>query len=154
VMGYSFGGYYAARIAALEPRYAAGVAFAALHWDLAAWQREVKRRHDSDPPTTAQSTFHFPWIMGCADMESAIEKAKRFSLVDVAPKIACPFLILHAEDDRVVPVASARKLYDVVGSSRKHLKIFTAADGSTYHAHADNRQAGIDYAADWIQANL
>ena len=154
VMGYSFGGYYAARIAALEPRYAAGVAFAALHWDLAAWQREVKRRHDSDPQTTAQSTFHFPWIMGCPDMESAIEKAKRFSLVDVAPKIACPFLILHAEDDRVVPVASARKLNEVVGSSRKHLKIFTAADGSTYHAHADNRQAGIDYAADWIQRNL
>jgi len=31
-MGYSFGGYYAARIAALEKRYAAGVAFSALHW--------------------------------------------------------------------------------------------------------------------------
>ena len=36
VMGYSFGGYYAARVAAFEKRYAAGVAFAALHWDLAA----------------------------------------------------------------------------------------------------------------------
>ena len=154
VMGYSFGGYYAARIAALQTRYAAGVAFAALHWDLAAWQREVKRRHDGDPKTTAQSTFHFPWIMGCPDMESAIEKAELFSLVDVAPKIACPFLILHAEEDRVVPVASARTLYEAIGSSRKHLRIFTAADGSTYHAHADNRQAGIDYAADWIQANV
>jgi len=30
--GYSFGGYYAARIAAFEKRYAAGVAFSALHW--------------------------------------------------------------------------------------------------------------------------
>jgi len=55
VMGYSFGGYYAARIAAFERRYAAGVALAALHWDLAAWQQEIKRRHDSDPRTTAQS---------------------------------------------------------------------------------------------------
>jgi alpha-beta hydrolase superfamily lysophospholipase len=144
----------AARIAAFEPRYAAGVALAALHWDLAAWQREVKRRHESDPTTTAQSTFHFPWVMGCPDMEAAIEKARRFSLVDVAARIACPFLVVHAEADRVVPVASAHALFQAIGSSRKHLKVFAAADGSTYHAHADNRQVGIDYAADWIAATV
>jgi dienelactone hydrolase len=154
VMGYSFGGYYAARIAAFERRYAAGVAFAALHWDLAAWQREIKRRHESDPTTTAQSTFHFPWVMGCPDMDAAIEKARRFSLAGVAERIACPFLTVHAEDDRVVPVASARRLHDAVGSPRKHLKIFTAEDGATYHAQADNRQVAVDYIADWIAANL
>ena len=150
VMGYSFGGYYAARIAAFERRYAAGVAMSALHWDLAGWQREVKRRHDADPRTTAQSTFHFRWIMGTADMDAAIEKARRFSLVDVAPEVRCPFLIVHAEDDRVVPVASAHLLHAALGSPRKHLRILTAADGSTYHAQADNRQVGIDYIADWI----
>jgi dipeptidyl aminopeptidase/acylaminoacyl peptidase len=154
VMGYSFGGYYAARIAAFEPRYAAGVAFAALHWDLAAWQREIQRRHQTDPTTTAQSTFHFHWVMGCADMDAAIEKAQRFSLAGVAKQITKPFLIVHAEDDRVVPVESARKLYDAIGSTRKRLKIFTAADGSTYHAQADNRQVGVDYIADWIGKNV
>ena len=154
VMGYSFGGYYAARIAALERRYAAGVAFAALHWDLAAWQQEITRRHDTDPTTTAQSTFHFPWVMGCPDMAAAIEKARRFSLVDVAPGITCPFLIVHAEDDRVVPVESARTLYAAIGAARKHLRILTAADGGTYHAQADNRQVGVDYIADWISANI
>jgi alpha-beta hydrolase superfamily lysophospholipase len=153
-LGYSFGGYYAARIAAFDRRYAAGVAFAALHWDLAAWQREIKRRHDTDPRTAAQSTFHFPWVMGCPDMDAAIEKAKRFSLAGVAERIACPFLIVHSEDDRVVPVESARKLHDAVGSPRKHLKILTAADGATYHAQADNRQVAVDYIADWIAANL
>jgi len=154
VMGYSFGGYYAARIAAFERRYAAGVAFAALHWDLAAWQREIKRRHASDPRTTAQSTFHFPWVMGVADMDAAIEKARRFSLAEVAGRIAGPFLIVHAEDDQVVPVASARRLHEAIGSPRARLKIFTAADGTTYHAHADNRQVGIDYVADWIEETL
>jgi alpha-beta hydrolase superfamily lysophospholipase len=152
VMGYSFGGYYAGRIAAFEPRYAAGVAFAALHWDLAAWQREIKRRHETAPATTAQSTFHFRWVMGCADADAAIEKAKLFSLAGVAKQIVRPFLIVHAEDDLVVPVDSARRLYDAIGSPRKQLKIFTAADGSTYHAQADNRQVGIDYIADWIAA--
>ncbi|HMH53143.1 MAG TPA: alpha/beta fold hydrolase [Candidatus Acidoferrum sp.] len=154
IMGYSFGGYYAARIAAFERRYAAGVACAALHWDLAAWQREIKRRHDTDPTTTAQSTFHFPWVMGCPDMDAAIEKAKLFSLAGVAERIACPFLVIHSEDDRVVPVASAHKLSEAVGSARKHLKILTAADGATYHAQADNRQVAVDYIADWITSNL
>ena len=138
VMGYSFGGYYAARIAAFEKRYVAGVAFAALHWDLAGWQRAIKRRQDADPKTTAQSTFHFRWIMGCLDDgDAVITKAEKFSLVD-----------------RVVPVASAHTLYEALGSPRKHLKIFTRADGSTYHAQADNRQVGVDYIADWIRSTL
>jgi dipeptidyl aminopeptidase/acylaminoacyl peptidase len=154
IMGYSFGGYYAARIAAFEKRYAAGVAMSALHWDLAAWQREVKRRHETDPKTTPQSSFHFRWIMGADDIDAAIERAGRFSLAGVAQKIACPFLVVHAEDDKVVPVASARKLFEAIGASRKSLKIFTAEDGSTYHAQADNRQVGIDHIADWITANL
>lgn len=154
VMGYSFGGYYAARVAAFERRYCAGVAMSALHWDLAAWQREIKRRHASDPKTTAQSSFHFRWIMGAEDIDTAIERAERFSLAGVAQKIACPFLIVHAQDDKVVPVASAHKLYEAIGSKRKSLKILTAEDGSAYHAQADNRQAGIDCIADWIGANL
>ena len=154
VMGYSFGGYYAARVAAFEKRYAAGVAFAALHWDLAAWQLEIKRRHEVDPKNTAQSAFHFRWIMGhIDDADAAVEKAKKFSLAGVAEKITCPFLVLHAEDDKVVPVASAHKLYEALGSTRKALRILTKEDGGTYHAQADNRQVGVDYIADWIAAN-
>ena len=57
-------------------------------------------------------------------------------------------------DDRVVPVASAHTLYEALASPRKHLKILTAADGSTYHAWADNRQVGVDYIADWISSTL
>jgi esterase/lipase len=126
----------------------------ALHWDLAAWQREVKRKHETDPKATAQSSFHFRWIMGAADIDAAIARAERFSLDGVAQKITCPFLIVHAKDDKVVPVASAHKLFDAIGAERKTLKILAAEDGSTYHAQADNRQVGIDCIADWIGANL
>jgi dipeptidyl aminopeptidase/acylaminoacyl peptidase len=151
-MGYSFGGYYAGRVAGFEKRYAAGVAFAALHWDLAAWQREIKRRLETDPKNTAQSAFHFRWIMGhIDDADAAIKKAEAFSLAGVAPKIEMPFLIVHAEEDKVVPVASAHKLYEALGSKRKHLEILTSEDGSIYHAQADNRQVGVDYIADWIE---
>ena len=151
VMGYSFGGYYAARIAAFERRYCAGVAMSALHWDLAGWQAEIKRKQEANPKSTAQSAFHFRWIMGCLeDGEAAIEKAKQFSLAGVADRITCPFLIVHAGDDSVVPVANAPKLYDAIGSERKHLKIFSAEEGGYYHAQVDNRQVGIDYIADWL----
>jgi len=53
-----------------------------------------------------------------------------------------------------VPVASAHQLYAAVGSRQKALKIFTAEDGGTYHAQADNRQVGVDYIADWISGNI
>lgn len=152
VMGYSFGGYYATRVAAFEKRYVAGVAMSALHWDLAAWQAEIKRKQEANPKNTAQSTFHFRWIMGCIDDgDAAIEKAKKFSLDGIAEKISRPFLIVHGADDKVVPVANAYKLYEMIGSLEKHLKIMTAEDGGTYHAQADNRQVGIDYIADWIE---
>ena len=155
VMGYSFGGYYASRVAAFEKRYRGGIAMSALHWDLHGWQRDIKRRQDADPKGTPQSAFHFRWIMGCIDDgEAALEKARKFSLADVASKITCPFIIVHAADDSVVPVANAHKLYAAVASGDKHLKILTAEDGGHYHAQADNRQVGIDTIADWIEDRL
>jgi dipeptidyl aminopeptidase/acylaminoacyl peptidase len=154
-MGYSFGGYYAARIAAFEKRYRAAVAFSALHWDLAGFQREVKRRQEADPKATAQSAFHFRWVMGCLeDGDAAIRKAEKFSLAEAAPGIQMPFLVVHGADDKVVPVASATKLFDAVGARDKHLKIFTAEDGGSAHALADNRPLAVDYIADWIGAKL
>ena len=95
---------------------------------------------------TPQSAFHFRWIMGCIDdAGAALEKAKKFSLVGVAEKITCPFIIVHAGEDTVVPVANAPKLFEAIASKDKHLKILSTEDGGNYHAQADNRQVGIDY---------
>ncbi len=62
------------------------------------FSREVKRRHATDPKTTQQSSFHFRWIMGTEDIDTAIERAGRFSLAGVAQKIACPFLIYREKN--------------------------------------------------------
>jgi pimeloyl-ACP methyl ester carboxylesterase len=155
VMGYSFGGYYAARVAAFEQRYAAGVTFAALHWDLAAFQREVLKKQLADPKATAQSAFHFAWIMGClGEPEAAIRKAEQFSLQGVADKVTMPFLVVHGAEDKVVPVAAARKLYDELGSRDRELKIFTTDEGGSGHCCVDNRPLGVDFIADWISGTL
>jgi dipeptidyl aminopeptidase/acylaminoacyl peptidase len=154
IMGYSFGGYYSGRIAAFEKRYAAGISLSALHWDLAAWQTRIKEKNASDPKAVAQSNFQFQWVVNAPTVDDAIEIARRFSLKGVAQNITCPYLVTHGGNDRVVPVENATKLYEAIGSKNKTLKIFSPEEGGAEHAHVDNRQVGIDYAADWLMENI
>jgi dienelactone hydrolase len=154
VMGYSFGGYYAPRAAAFEPRFAACVALGALHWDVHAWQTEMRRRAVASPGTIAQSNFQFRWILGAADDDEALERAKLFSLGDVASRVQCPFLVLHGEHDRIVPVQAARDLYAAIGSKNKTMRLYTVEETGAEHCQVDNRQAGIDFIGDWLATNL
>ncbi|MFL6946639.1 MAG: alpha/beta hydrolase family protein [Xanthobacteraceae bacterium] len=154
VMGYSFGGYQAPRVAAFEKRYAACVALGAMHWDLHGWQADVKARLAKDAKTSFTSNFQFRWVIGAPDNETALEWAKRFTLEGAAERIECAFLVVHGENDRIVPVAEAKTLYERVGSNRKHIKIFTAEEGGAEHCQVDHRQQGIDYIGDWLLANM
>jgi pimeloyl-ACP methyl ester carboxylesterase len=154
IMGYSFGGYYAPRIAALERRYAACVCLGALHWDLHAWQMQIKEQLKSDPKKSAQSNFQFQWILGLNDSDEALERAKRFSLAEIVGRITCPVLITHGANDRVVPVEAAHRLYAELPNPRKTLRIFKAEEGGAEHCQVDHRQLGIDFIADWIAANV
>ncbi|MEA2981012.1 MAG: hypothetical protein QOF09_2835 [Alphaproteobacteria bacterium] len=151
VMGYSFGGYHAPRICAFDKRYAACVCFGAMHWNIHDF---VSGHAPTDPRRTSGSTFQWRWVAGAPDNERALEWAKKFTLEGVADKVECPILILHGENDRVVPLAEAQKLYDRVGSRNKHLKIFTAAEGGAEHCQVDNRQLGVDYIGDWLLKNM
>jgi dipeptidyl aminopeptidase/acylaminoacyl peptidase len=149
VMGYSFGGYLAPRVVAFEHRYAACVAFGAMHWDLHGWQKEIKERLAADPKSSFSSNFQFRWVIGAPDNPTALESAKRFTLAGCIDDIKCPVLVLHGENDRIVPVEEARTLYAKL-TNRKHLKIFTAEEGGTEHCQVDNRPMGMDYIADWL----
>ena len=150
VMGYSFGGYYAARVAAREKRYAAGIALTAGHWDLAAFQIAVREKARREQKAVAQSNFQFQWVVGAPDADSAIVAAERFGVGTIAREIECPFLVTHGADDRIIPVANAQKLFDAVASKNKTLRVFTASEGGSAHAHVDDRPAGIAFAADWL----
>jgi dipeptidyl aminopeptidase/acylaminoacyl peptidase len=154
VMGYSFGGYYAPRIVAFDKRYCACVAFGAMHWNMEEWVDGIRRAVRTDAKLSAQSHFQVPWAFGARDLDQAVEMAKRFNLAGVAGNIECPLLVVHGENDRIVPLDSAKKLYQAAGSKRKHLKIFTATEGGAEHCQVDNRQVGVDYIADWLAANM
>jgi dienelactone hydrolase len=154
VMGYSFGGYYAPRIAAFEDRYVACVAFGAMHWDLASWVREIRDSVAADPKTSATSHFQVPWVFGVPGLDEAIEMASEFNLGDVAGRVRCPFLVAHGENDRQVPIEDARKLLEAIGSEDKTLIAFTAEGGGAEHVQVDNRQVGVDAIADWLEPRL
>jgi dienelactone hydrolase len=147
VMGYSFGGYHAPRICAFEKRYAACVCFGAMHKNVHDF---VAGHNPTDPRRTTASTFQFRWVVGAPDNATALEWSKKFTLDGVADKIECPVLILHGENDRIVPVDAARSLYDRIGSKNKNLRIFTEAEGGAEHCQVDNRQLGVDYIGDWL----
>ena len=41
-----------------------------------------------------------------------------------------------------------------VGATNKTLKIFDAEEGAAEHCQVDDRQAGVNYIADWITENV
>ena len=88
------------------------VAFGAMHWDMHAWQADIKAKLAADPKTSFSSVFQFRWVLGAPDNATALEWAKKFTLEGVAQQIECPFLILHGETDRIVPLESAKILYE------------------------------------------
>ena len=153
IMAFSMGGYYAPRIAAFEKRYAACIAWGA-HYDYhAVWVDRWKHMQEGGK-NASSAAFQLPWVLGTPDMDSAMEKVKAFTLAGVAEKIECPTLIVHGENDTIVPAHWAEKLYAACGAKKKLLKIFTPADGGSEHCHGDNRVVGSNYIADWVADNL
>jgi dipeptidyl aminopeptidase/acylaminoacyl peptidase len=154
IMGYSFGGYCAPRIAALEPRYAGGIAFGAMWWDMHAWL--VRSQEQMKKGALATSHFQVPWVFGVPDLDfnKAVDLMKNFNLEGIAQKVTCPFLVMHGANDRLIPPDEAKTLYDKLGTAKKTLKIFDVEDGGAEHCQVDDRPAGINFMADWLSENV
>lgn len=154
VMGYSFGGYYAPRVAAFDDRYAACIAFGAMHWDMVGWVKSIRQKVTTDPKQSSTSHFQVPWVFGATDLDHAIEMAKNFNLDGIAEKIECPVLVAHGVDDRIVSLEDAESLIAAIGSKDKTLLAFTPELGGAEHVQVDNRQVGVDLIADWLSERI
>jgi alpha-beta hydrolase superfamily lysophospholipase len=153
VMGFSMGGYYAPRAAAMDSRFAACVAWGG-HFDYhEAWVQRRKIMESGGTKVSAPS-FQLPWVLGVPDMNASMKKLESYRLGDVAERITCPFFCIHGENDQIVPVEFAKRLYAAVGSQNKTLKILSAFEGGSEHCQEDNRQVGANIVADWLMENL
>lgn len=153
VMGFSMGGYYAPRAAAMDGRFAACLAWGG-HFDYhESWIRRRKILESGGTKLSAPG-FQLPWVLGVPDMDACMKKLEDYHLRDVARNLTCPFFCLHGENDNIVPVEFAQRLYEAVGSRNKTLRILTAYDGGSEHCQEDNRQVGANIVADWLAENL
>jgi dienelactone hydrolase len=153
VMGFSMGGYYAPRAAAMEPRFAACVAWGG-HWDYhESWVRR-RRIMESGGSKLSAPAFQLPWVLGMPDMDACMKKLENYRLAGIADRIRCPFYCIHGENDNIVPLEFAQKLFEAVGSKDKTLKVLTAFEGGSEHCQEDNRQIGANLVADWLAERL
>ena len=153
VMGFSMGGYYAPRAAAMDPRFAACVAWGG-HFDYhESWVRRRKILESGGTKLSAPG-FQLPWVLGMPDIEACMKKLEEYRLAGVAEKMRCPFFCLHGENDTIVQLDFAQRLVDAVGSENKTLRVLTAHEGGSEHCQEDNRQVGANIIADWLADNL
>jgi len=69
-----------------------------------------------------------------------------------APALTSPLLIVHGEQDKLIPVQGSRHLMECVGSRDKHLTVYP----ELYHEvfNEPERAAVLDDVASWIEARL
>jgi dienelactone hydrolase len=148
VVGWSLGGYYAPRAAAFEKRLALCVAWGANH-DWGAVQRRRLDREGENP--VPHYWDHVLWVWGHHDVDSFLETAKDVQLDGVVERITVPFLVVHGENDRQIPLAYAHRSYErATASPKRELRVFTPAEGGAEHIGLDHLPHVGAYIADWV----
>jgi dienelactone hydrolase len=151
VVAISLGGYYAPRCAAMEPRFAACIAWGA-QWDYHdTWKKRVNAAYK-----TALSVpgHHIEWIMGAKSVDEALKKLEPFKLDGVMQKMRCPFLLVHGADDEQIPLADAQKQFDACGSRDKTFRVFTAEEGGAQHCQRDYLTLVVAEMWNWFEEKL
>jgi dienelactone hydrolase len=149
LVGWSLGGYYAPRAAAYEKRLALVVAWGANH-DWGAVQRARVRREGERP--VPHYWEHVLWVWGYDDMDSFLEMADGVNLDGVVENITVPFLVVHGQGDRQIPLEMAHRSYEqAVNSPKRELRIFTPEEGATEHIGLDHLPWCRDFIADWVE---
>ncbi|WP_059008192.1 alpha/beta hydrolase family protein [Streptomyces specialis] len=148
MLAWSLGGYYGPRATAFEPRIRFGVAWGS-NYDWGEVQAQ-RLRNEGDRPVP-HYWEHVQWVWGCANLDEFLDLAPAITLRGVADRIAVPFLVVHGENDRQIPVRYAHALYDdLVNSPKRELRIFTEREGGVEHCSIDNITVVRDHICDWI----
>jgi len=149
VVGWSLGGYYAPRSAAMENRLKLAVAWGANH----NWAEvQVGRRSREGENPVPHYWEHVFWVWGVENIDEFMEVTKGMHLNGVAEKITCPLLITHGVNDRQINVKYANQTYDqAVNASKKTLRLFDEPEGGTEHISIDHMPYVAGYIADWVQ---
>ncbi|MEO3782977.1 alpha/beta hydrolase [Actinocorallia sp. B10E7] len=172
VMGWSFGGYLAARGVAGDPRVKALVVDPG-QWDqldllreVAPFPEEIKEAlPDLDPAVLEphmeqflEDPVHYwqlvrrgQWVHGVGSPAEYILDLARYNISEVVDRITCPTFVATAEADLLS--AHAGKFFARLPGP-KTLKAFTRAEGAAGHCELWNRSRFTQQAFDWLSETL
>ena len=139
LFGWSMGSYWGTRIVATEPRIKACAVGAPClepgHYTL----------FNRASPTYKLNFMH----MAGYDNEAAFDEfAKTFTLIGVAPKVSCPYLVVTGEDDELGPLEFTQQIFAEVRSPKRRI-VFEGARHSI--PHYPQVRATM---ADWLKDRL
>lgn len=139
VIGRSFAGYYSCRAMAFEHRPKALVVFGAFY--------QVQDKMVTGDPR------HWQWMVGASSLEEAQAKYARYSLEGVVDKITCPMLMVHGEDDHLVPVDHAHRAF-AEATCPKELVIYKSGEAGSVHCAYDSFPETMPLMFDWMSDRL
>ena len=151
VVAISLGGYYAPRMAAMDSRFAACIAWGAM-WDYhAIWKKRIDAQFKT---SLSVPGHHITWILGVDTLDAALKALEPFKLDGVMQKMRCPFLLVHGADDEQIPLADAQKQFDACGSQDKTFRVYTAEEGGSQHCQRDYLTLVVADMWNWFEDKL
>ncbi len=151
VVAISLGGYYAPRCAAMEPRFAACIAWGAQWNYYETWRKRVDAAYKT---SLSVPGHHIEWIMGAKSVDEALKKLEPFVLDGVMQKMRCPFLLVHGAEDEQIPLVDAQKQFDACGSKDKTFRVYTAEEGGAQHCQRDYLTLVVAEMWNWFDEKL
>ena len=139
--GVSFGGYYAPRAAAFEPRVKAVAAWCGT-WSI------LTDFYEFYPPLQEQ----LQWLTGSKDDAEAREKLAKFTLDGVAETLKIPVYVMHGTADIIMDIAGARKFADALTSDDVTVDIYDGA--GSLHCSYDYLAVAASRLTDWFVDHL
>jgi dipeptidyl aminopeptidase/acylaminoacyl peptidase len=139
--GVSFGGYYAPRAAAFEPRVKAVAAWCGT-WSI------LTDFYEFYPPLQQQ----LQWLSGSNSDAEAREKLAQFTLDGVADKIKVPVYVMHGTQDVIMDVAGAHRFVDALTVRDVTFDVYDGA--GSLHCSYDHLAYAVARLTDWFLDRL
>lgn len=139
--GVSFGGYYAPRAAAFEPRVKAVAAWCGT-WSI------LRDFYEFYPPLQEQ----LQWLSGSKDDAEAREKLAKFTLDGVADKITVPVYVMHGTRDIIMDIKGAEEFVKALTVDDVTTDIYDGA--GSLHCSYDYAAVAVARLTDWFADRL
>ena len=152
VIGCSNGGYDAPRAAVYEPRLKLCVSFGAFYDSECLRSKfESMIQHPERPIRGLDFPDQMRSVMGKDDLQEAWDEFRKRTLEGHLEGLKVPYLVLHGENDRLVPLRFAERcIAEAVNSPRAEIKVFSIAEGSSEHCGIDLMASHSQYMFDWV----